>query len=357
MQDEVLEDLKNFDGNILEVKKKLGEKYGKGCFDSGEKEEAKKSKEEFLAGYLHGTKASEEFSDFFYSNDLQDQLWEQIKAQSIAEHKKELETFEKNFPALPSTSQPAREKCDESWKFTKSVNEKVEAVKRHFPVIERQTIEYVLFNFSYQVPPTLNYLRNAYPENYIEIEESPSKVAEKPDILITKPKPKIYQLRNSSKSDPTSKVPGQKTAGTEAKYSEIRKDAATYLRLFHIYMRNKQLAHTAGQHSEANKFKQLADEYYELYIQAKDEAVAETLVQRWVFWKGRNCGYDQLETVDLHGLHVREAEEYVHKTLEHIKEGLNSGELRPGAQGVYTFKIITVLCTIPRRVWASTART
>eukprot|EP00826_Nyctotherus_ovalis_P046275 TRINITY_DN5208_c0_g2_i4.p2 TRINITY_DN5208_c0_g2~~TRINITY_DN5208_c0_g2_i4.p2 ORF type:complete len:288 (-),score=102.15 TRINITY_DN5208_c0_g2_i4:473-1336(-) len=283
MQGEVLEDLKNLDGNILEMKKKLVEKYGRDCFEPAEKEEAKKNKQEFLADYLHGTKASEDFSDFFYSNDLQDKLWDQIKAQSIEEHRKEAAAFDKDFPALPSSSESVREKCDESWKFAKSANEKVEAIKKHFPVVERQTIEYVLFNFSYQVPPTINYLRNAYPENYIEIEENPGKVAKKPDIIITKSKPKIYQLRNGSKNDSVKKVPGQKIVGAEAKYSEIRKDAATYLRLFHIYMRNKQLAHTAGQHSEANKFKQLADDYYELYVKAKDKAVAETLVRRFGF--------------------------------------------------------------------------
>jgi hypothetical protein len=49
-----------------------------------------------------------------------------------------------------------------------------------------------------------------------------------------------------------------------------------------------------------------------------------------------------LEVVDLHGLHVREAESYVHKILERVKEGLSTGDLKVGAQGVYPFKIITV---------------
>jgi len=46
--------------------------------------------------------------------------------------------------------------------------------------------------------------------------------------------------------------------------------------------------------------------------------------------------------VDLHGLHVKEAESYVHNILKRIKEGLNTGELKTKTQDVYMFKIITV---------------
>jgi len=212
---------------------------------------------------------------------LQERIWDQIKAQSIEEYKRETEAFEKDFPALPSSS-PPKPQVNETWKFTKNMNEKVEAIKRHFPVLDRQTIEYVLFNFSHRVPPTMTYLRNRYPENYVELNEAPNKVIDKPDLVLTKPKPKVYLLHNKTKDkeDRVKKVLGQKVTGTEAKYGAIRKDADTYLRLFHIYMRNKQLAHSAGQHSEANKFKRLAENYYDLYLEANEQAVSETLNQR-----------------------------------------------------------------------------
>lgn len=46
--------------------------------------------------------------------------------------------------------------------------------------------------------------------------------------------------------------------------------------------------------------------------------------------------------VDLHGLHAKEAEDFVADTLESIKQRLSSGELLAGPQGVYVFKIVTV---------------
>jgi hypothetical protein len=281
MQSEVLEDLKNLDGNILEVKKKLVAKYGKACLEPAEEEQAKNNKEEFLEGYLKGAKPSEEFNDFFYNNDLQERIWNEIKAQSIEEYKKEAEAFERDFPALPSSSTP-KSQINEAWKFTKSMNEKIETIKKHFPVLDKQTIEYVLFNFSYQMPAAMTYLRDKYPENYIEVNEAPHKVIDKSDFVLTKSKPKVYLLHNKSKDkeDRVKKILGQKVVGPESKYSVIRKDADTYLRLFHIYMRNKQHAHSAGQHSEANKFKRLAENYYALYIEANEQAVDETLNQR-----------------------------------------------------------------------------
>ncbi len=102
-----------------------------------------------------------------------------------------------------------------------------------------------------------------------------------------------------------------------------------------IYAKNEALAHAAGQHAEAGRFKKLAAEYYTLYTEAKHEAMVETIERR-------NANNNQLEMVDLHGLHAKEAETYIADTLSSIRKRVSSGELAPGPQGVYVFKIITV---------------
>lgn len=45
----------------------------------------------------------------------------------------------------------------------------------------------------------------------------------------------------------------------------------------HIYLANAARAHAKGQHGEANQFRSLADDYYNRYSEAKQQAVQKTL--------------------------------------------------------------------------------
>ena len=282
MRDEVLEDLKNMNGNILEVENKIMEKYGKEYLEPIVKNvDSKQVKDEFFDEYTNGAETTEDFKDFFYKNNMQEVIWDQIKQKSAEQYKLEAEEFERNFPAL--SPEGSKQKIPSPQETAKLISEKVETIKKYFPVVDRKTIEYVLYNFSCQVPPTINYLRTLNPDTYVNNDPVSTKPTTKNETYnFDKPKPSIYRLYSKLRKteDSVKKIPGREVTGPESRYSEIRKDADAYLQLFHIYLKNKQLAHSAGQHSEANKFSKLAEEYYDLYIEAKNEAVAETIKQR-----------------------------------------------------------------------------
>eukprot|EP01022_Parablepharisma_sp_SALTPOND_P028423 TRINITY_DN70941_c0_g1_i1.p3 TRINITY_DN70941_c0_g1~~TRINITY_DN70941_c0_g1_i1.p3 ORF type:complete len:297 (+),score=43.26 TRINITY_DN70941_c0_g1_i1:750-1640(+) len=279
---------------MVEAKKKLAAKHGEKCFEPLTEEEiAKKSKSEFLPMYLKGKEYTDEFQDFYYNNDIQEQIWKQIKEKTANQHKEEMAAFERDFPALCPEKSPPKSAVDNSvWQVNKINNEKLSILERSFPTLDKRIIEYVLYNFSYQLPEAMNYLKALYPSTYVNI--MPAKEAErslKPQITVlptTKPKP--FQMRQHYKKkdksqyeNPIPNIIRQSEANPAAKYSEIRRDADTYLKTMRIYLKNEAFAHAAGQHSEAGRYKKLAEEYYNLYNEAKHQAMFETISQRLVF--------------------------------------------------------------------------
>ena len=109
----MLEGLKEFDGDIIEVKKKLVAKYGEDCLKPFSEEElAQKHKTEFLPTYLKGHESTDEFKEFYYGNDLQEQILKQIKEQSVEQYKEEKEAFDRDFPSLSPEKSPPKSGAD-----------------------------------------------------------------------------------------------------------------------------------------------------------------------------------------------------------------------------------------------------
>jgi len=292
-KEEVLNELKKTDGNIVSLKEIFNKKYGEKIFEPlSEEELAKKAKSEFLPTFSKGKEVTNEFKDFYYNNDMQEQIWKQIKEKTVEQYKQELEQFDKDFPALnnvnPNKSSTKHISEKEAFEITKINNEKLSILEKSFPTVDKKIIEYILYNFSYQLPAAMNYLKTLYPDNFVEIMKSKESSEIKSEIsLIHDSKLKAYQMpqqyKKREKPVYENNIPNisrQMENSPGMKYGEIRRDADTYLRMMRIYMKNEAFAHAIGQHSEAGKFRQMAEEYCDMYSDAKHKAMLETINQR-----------------------------------------------------------------------------
>lgn len=80
---------------------------------------------------------------------------------------------------------------------------------KSFPFLDKLMVQYVLYNFSYQLPEAINYLRIAYPNYYINPETvAPHVQSESPPqaTILETNKPKAYQLPQKYKKKEKSKM-------------------------------------------------------------------------------------------------------------------------------------------------------
>ncbi len=106
-KEEVLAGLNEFDGNIIMVREKLVHDHGETCLQPYTEEElAAQSRAELLPTYLKGGQATEEFSEFFLKNHIQEQIWKDLKEHPV--DKGAAKSFEHEFPALGPVKSPSR---------------------------------------------------------------------------------------------------------------------------------------------------------------------------------------------------------------------------------------------------------
>ena len=276
----------------METEKKLKEKYGDKCLDPYSEEElVRKAKEEFLPGYLKGKETTDEFKDFYYKNDIQEKIWKQIKEKSIEQYKEESKAFERDFPTLSPDAKPPKQGTSDSnkgaWKAVQVNCEKLGMLEKSFPSLDRGIIEFAFYQLCCQLPQTMSYLKACWPNDFVDIAK-PKELEVKPQVVILPAaRPKAFQLQQKYKKkeksqfeNPIPNILKQEESNPGAKYGEIRREADKYLKMMHIYLKNEAYAHSAGQHSEATRFKKLAEEYCNMYSEAKHKAMAETINQR-----------------------------------------------------------------------------
>ncbi len=108
------------------------------------------------------------------------------------------------------------------------------------------------------------------------------------------------------------------------------------------YLRSRQQAIAMRRYAEAEVYKAKADECYERYLAARDNAKVK-IINEWYRTPCKNLNSNRknnpLKRIDLHGLTASEAIEYVSDSLKLLRGMRESGELEHGS---YTFTIVTV---------------